>query len=142
MKTFIHHDARTLRQASALLSKYEGKAKVNAGGTDLLGGLRDNCLSDFPQAVINIKNVPGLNYIKAGARGLRIGALTTLADVVKSPVIRKDYSLFADAARSVASPNLRNMATVGGNLAQGGKDLQCAGWRPPISLHFRCRSGR
>jgi NADPH-dependent glutamate synthase beta subunit-like oxidoreductase/CO/xanthine dehydrogenase FAD-binding subunit len=122
MKSFIHHDARTLRQASALLSKYKGKARVNAGGTDLLGGLRDHSLADFPEAVINIKNIPGLNYIKAGARGLRIGALTTLADVVKSPAIRKDYSLFIEAAQSVASPNLRNMATVGGNLAQ---DVRC-----------------
>jgi NADPH-dependent glutamate synthase beta subunit-like oxidoreductase len=131
MKSFIHHNARTLRQASALLSKYEGKAKVNAGGTDLLGGLRDNCLPDFPEAIINIKNISGLNYIKAGARGLRIGALTTLADVVKSPVIRKDYSLLAEAAQSVASPNLRNMATVGGNLAQ---DVRCWYYRYPQQI--------
>jgi NADPH-dependent glutamate synthase beta subunit-like oxidoreductase/CO/xanthine dehydrogenase FAD-binding subunit len=131
MKTFIHHDARTLGRASALLSKYKGKARVNAGGTDLLGGLRDNCLPEFPEAVINIKNIAGLNYIKAGARGLRIGALATLADVVKSPVVRKNYSLFAEAAQSVASPNLRNMATVGGNLAQ---DVRCWYYRYPQQI--------
>jgi NADPH-dependent glutamate synthase beta subunit-like oxidoreductase len=131
MKSFTHHNARTLKQASALLSKYDGKAKVNAGGTDLLGGLRDNCMADFPEAVINIKNIAGLNYIKAGAKGLRIGALTTLADIVKSPDIRKDYSLIADAAQSVASPNLRNMATVGGNLAQ---DVRCWYYRYPQQI--------
>lgn len=131
MKSFTHHNARTLKQASALLSKYDGKAKVNAGGTDLLGGLRDNCMAEFPEAVINIKNISGLNYIKKGVRGLRIGALTTLSEIVKSPVIRKDYSLFAEAARSVASPNLRNMATLGGNLAQ---DVRCWYYRYPQQI--------
>jgi NADPH-dependent glutamate synthase beta subunit-like oxidoreductase len=131
MKAFKHHDARTLRQASALLSKYNGKAKVNAGGTDLLGGLRDNCIADFPEAIINIKNVSGLNYIKSDSKGLRIGALTILAEVVKSAEIRQDYPLLAEAAHSVASPNLRNMATVGGNLAQ---DVRCWYYRYPQQI--------
>jgi NADPH-dependent glutamate synthase beta subunit-like oxidoreductase/CO/xanthine dehydrogenase FAD-binding subunit len=131
MKSFQHHDARSLKKATALLSKYNGKAKVNAGGTDLLGGLRDNCVADFPEAVINIKNIAGLNYIKAGARGLRIGALTTLAEIVKSPAIRKDYLLLAEAAHSVAGPNLRNMATIGGNLAQ---DVRCWYYRYPQQI--------
>ncbi len=128
MKSFKHHNASSLKQATALLSKYNGKAKVNAGGTDLLGGMRDNCAADYPEALINIKNIAGLSFIKAGRKELRIGALTTLAEVVKSPEIQKDYALLSEAAHSVASPNLRNMATVGGNLAQ---DVRCWYYRYP-----------
>jgi xanthine dehydrogenase YagS FAD-binding subunit len=131
MKTFIHHNARSLRQATALLAEYGGKAKVNAGGTDLLGELRNACASGYPEAVINIKTIAGLDYIKASNRGLRIGALAKLADVVKSPAIREEYSLLAQAAYSVASPNLRNVATVGGNLAQ---DVRCWYYRYPQQI--------
>ena len=131
MKPFTHHDARTLKKAAALLSSYNGKAKINAGGTDLLGVLRDRCAADYPEAVINIKNIPGLDFIKATGRGLRIGALTTLADVVNCPAVKQDYPLLAEAAHSVASPNLRNMATVGGNLAQ---DVRCWYYRYPQQI--------
>ena len=87
--------------------------------------------ADYPEAVINIKNIPGLNFIKAGSKGLRIGALTTLADLLKSPAVMKDYPLLAEATHSVASPNLRNMATVGGNLAQ---DVRCWYYRYPLQI--------
>jgi NADPH-dependent glutamate synthase beta subunit-like oxidoreductase len=131
MKSFQHYNARSLKQAAALLSKCKGKARLNAGGTDLLGDLKDGCLSEYPEAVINIKTIPNLDYIKAGSRGLRIGALAKLADVVKSPVIQQDYSIFADAARTIASPNIRNIATVGGNLAQ---DIRCWYYRYPQQI--------
>ncbi len=112
----------SLKQAASLLSKYNGKARINAGGTDLIGELRDHCIAEYPEALINIKTISNLDYIKASGRGLRIGALAKLADIVKSPVIKQDYSLLAEAALSIANPNLRNMATVGGNLAQ---DVRC-----------------
>jgi NADPH-dependent glutamate synthase beta subunit-like oxidoreductase/CO/xanthine dehydrogenase FAD-binding subunit len=131
MKTFQHYNARSLKQAASLLSKYGGKAKINAGGTDLLGDLRDHCISEYPEALINIKTIPDLDYIKTGKRGLKIGALAKLADIVKSPVIQKEYSLLAEAAHSVASPNLRNMATLGGNLAQ---DVRCWYYRYPQQI--------
>jgi NADPH-dependent glutamate synthase beta subunit-like oxidoreductase len=131
MKSFKHHNARSLREAAALLAKYHGKAKVNAGGTDLLGSLRDQCVSDYPEALINIKGIEGLDYIKTGSRGLKIGALTKLADIVKSPFIKQEYPLLAQAAHSVASPNIRNMATVGGNLAQ---DVRCWYYRYPQQI--------
>ena len=131
MKTFQHYNARSLRQASALLSKYNGKARINAGGTDLLGNLKDKCTPDYPEALINIKTIPNLDYIKATKRGIRVGALTRLADIVKSPEIRKDYSLLADAAHTVANPNIRNIATLGGNLAQ---DVRCWYYRYPEQI--------
>jgi len=131
MKTFQHYNARSLKQASVLLSKYNGKAKVNAGGTDLIGSLRDKCAPDYPEVLVNIKTIPNLNYIKPSNRGLRIGALTRLADIVKSPEIKRDYGLLAEAAHTVASPNLRNMATLGGNLAQ---DIRCWYYRYPEQI--------
>ena len=96
-----------------------------------LGILRDHCASEYPESVIDIKNVAGLDFIKAGAKRLRIGALTKLADLVKSPDIQKDYRLLAEAAGSIAGPNLRNMATVGGNLAQ---DVRCWYYRYPQQI--------
>jgi xanthine dehydrogenase YagS FAD-binding subunit len=122
MKAFQHFNARTIREASALIEKHRGNAKVNAGGTDLLGCLRDQCLEEYPEAVIDIKGIPGLDSIKAGARGVKIGALTKLVDLVQSPVLKEQYPLLVQAARSVAAPNIRNMATVGGNLAQ---EIRC-----------------
>jgi NADPH-dependent glutamate synthase beta subunit-like oxidoreductase len=131
VKTFQHYNARSLKQAAKLLSKHKGRARVNAGGTDLLGSLRDQCITDYPEALINIKTIPKLDYIKAGNRGLRIGALAKLADIAKSPDIKKEYPLLAEAANSVASPNLRNMATVGGNLVQ---DVRCWYYRYPQQI--------
>lgn len=131
MKTFRHYNARSLRQAVTLLAKYNGKARVNAGGTDLLGDLRDGCVAEYPEAVINIKTIPNLDTIKAGGRVVRIGALVKLADIVKSPEIQKGYRLLAEAARSVATPNLRNTATIGGNLAQ---DVRCWYYRYPQQI--------
>jgi NADPH-dependent glutamate synthase beta subunit-like oxidoreductase/CO/xanthine dehydrogenase FAD-binding subunit len=128
MKTFQHFNARSVGQATSLLKKSNGKARVNAGGTDLLGDLKDRCVADYPEALINIKTIPNLSYIKAGNRGLRIGALTKLADIIKSQVIQQDYSVLSQAASTIASPNLRNMATVGGNLAQ---DVRCWYYRYP-----------
>ena len=131
MKTFQHQNARSLKQAASLLSKHDGKAKVNAGGTDILGTLRDKTVAGYPEVLINIKTIPGLDYIKAGNKGLRIGALTRLAEIVKSPAIRQDYTLFAEAVHSVGSPTLRNMATIGGNLAQ---DVRCWYYRYPQQI--------
>jgi NADPH-dependent glutamate synthase beta subunit-like oxidoreductase/CO/xanthine dehydrogenase FAD-binding subunit len=131
MKTFEHFNAKSIGQAASLLSKHNGKARINAGGTDLLGDLKDRCVADYPEALINIKTIPNLDYIKAGSRGLKIGALTKLADAIKSTVIQQDYALLAQAASTIASPNLRNMATVGGNLAQ---DVRCWYYRYPQQI--------
>jgi NADPH-dependent glutamate synthase beta subunit-like oxidoreductase len=131
MKTFQHYNAKSIRQAKTLLAKYNGKARINAGGTDLLGDLKDHCVAEYPKALINIKTIPNLEYIKAGSRGLRMGALTKLADIVQSPAIKKAYPLLAEAAHSVATPNLRNVATLGGNLAQ---DVRCWYYRYPQQI--------
>ena len=131
MKPFKHYNAGSLKEATRLLSKYNGKAKANAGGTDLLGAMRDKCLSEYPEAVINIKTIDGLDYIKQDKKGLKIGALVKLADIAGSTAVKEEYRLLADAVYSVASPHIRNMATVGGNLAQ---DVRCWYYRYPTQI--------
>jgi NADPH-dependent glutamate synthase beta subunit-like oxidoreductase len=131
MKPFTHYNARSVKEATGLLAQYEGKAKVNAGGTDLLGTMRGKCMPRYPEAVINIKTINGLDYIKTEKKGLKIGALTLLADIAVSPIVKEDYTLLAEAVHSVATPHIRNMATIGGNLAQ---DVRCWYYRYPQQI--------
>jgi len=131
MKRFAHHTAQSIREAVRLLKAYEGRARVNAGGTDLLAAMRDKSLPSYPEAVIDIKTIEGLDYIRKDGKGLRIGALARLADVAASETVRAEYGLLADAVQTVASPTLRNMATLGGNLAQ---DVRCWYYRYPRQI--------
>src|SRR3972149_2264588 len=98
MKTFKHIDVKTVNKACDLLKAYRGKAKLIAGGTDLLGILKDRIIPDYPEAIINIKTIPGLDYIQEDAKGLKIGALTTLSKIAQSPVVKGDYKVLAEAA--------------------------------------------
>jgi len=131
MKPFTHHNARSVREVSRLLRAYNGNAKVNAGGTDLLGAMRNKTIPVYPEAVINIKTIEGLDYINKDARGLKIGALAKLADIARSPDVKEEYGLLAEAVYSVATPHVRNMATIGGNLAQ---DVRCWYYRYPRQI--------
>jgi len=128
MRSFTHINARTLEEACLLLDKYKGKAVLNAGGTDLLGVLKDEILPDYPGVVINIKTVSGLDGVTENDGGLTIGALVRLSDIVNSSLIKERYPALADAALSVATPQIRNAATIGGNLCQ---DVRCWYYRYP-----------
>lgn len=113
------------------LGRYNGRARVNAGGSDLLSVLKGDIFSDYPEVIINIKTIPGLNYIKEDGDYLRIGALVRLGEIVSSPLLNEKYSLLVKAARTVASPQIRNVATLGGNLCQ---DTRCWYYRYPRSM--------
>jgi xanthine dehydrogenase YagS FAD-binding subunit len=117
MKPFNHTNAKTLAEAKTALAG--GKATIIAGGTDLIGTLKDNILPTYPAALINIKTIaPGLDYIKEEAGVLKIGATTRLADIAANPAINQKYTALAQAASRVATPHVRDMGTIGGNLAQ------------------------
>jgi len=131
MKTFAHINAGSVDEAIQLLAQYRGKAKINAGGTDLLGVLKHRILPVYPEAVINIKMIPGLNSIEENEEWISIGATTTLVDIIKSPLIEKTCSLIVEAAKTVASPQIRNIATMGGNLCQ---DTRCWYYRYPDEI--------
>ena len=134
MKTFEHFDAASVEEALSLLKKYGGKARVMAGGTDLLGVLKDEILEDYPEVLVNIKSIPGLDRIKEDSHGLRIGALAKLDEVASSPAIKAGYRALSEAAASVASPEIRSMGTIGGNLCQ---DVRCWYYRYPHHMGGR-----
>lgn len=128
MRTFTHINAYTVEEALSLLIKNKGKAVLNAGGTDLLGVLKDEILPAYPKIVINIKTIAGLDSIINNKGGITIGALTRLTDIANSPLIKERFPVLAEAARTVATPQIRNVATIGGNLCQ---DVRCWYYRYP-----------
>ena len=136
LRNFKHISASSLTEATAILSK--GKASAIAGGTDLLGVLKDKIHAESPELVVDLKTIPNLSYVKTGKKGLRIGALTTLTDISKNETIRKNYALLAEAARSVASPEIRNMGTLGGNICQ---EPRCWYYRAPDDMFHCLRKG-
>ncbi len=134
MRSFKHINARTIDEACALLKKYNGRALLNAGGTDLLSTLKEDSLQNYPEAIINIKTLPGLDYIKEERGMLKIGALTKLSGIAKSSLLKENCGALVDAARSVATPQIRNTATIGGNLCQ---DVRCWYYRYPDHIGGR-----
>jgi xanthine dehydrogenase YagS FAD-binding subunit len=122
VKRFVHIDPSTLDEAVSYLRRYRGGASVLAGGTDLLGKMKDMVLPGYPEAVINLKSIPGLDFIVEDGGVLRIGALTRLEDVATHSVVRSRYAALAEAAQRTASPHLREMGTLGGNICQ---DIRC-----------------
>lgn len=125
MKDFEYFEPATLSEAIALLIKYKGKAKVIAGGTDLLVGMKQGVVN--PSYLINIKNVPNLNHIDYDEKeGFRIGALTTLHSLETSQIVREKITILAQAAHQIGAPRIRNVGTIGGNLCQDAKCLYYA----------------
>jgi xanthine dehydrogenase YagS FAD-binding subunit len=116
IKKFAHIDAKTVDEAAAILRA--GKARVLSGGTDLLGAMRFEILPEYPEVVVNLKSIPGLEYIKEEAGTLRIGALTRLEDIVKKDLVKTRYSALAEAAHRTATPHIREMGTLAGNICQ------------------------
>ncbi len=131
MKTFAHHDARSLTEAFDLWRRYEGQARYLAGGSDLLGALKEGVYLSHPRAIINLKTIPGLDDIALEQDGLRLGPLASLSRLVAAPKVAEHYPLLTQAARGVAFVQIRNVATVGGNLCQ---DTRCWYYRYPRQL--------
>lgn len=134
MKSFNHVNAKTVTEAIRLLQGYKGKTKLIAGGTDLLGELKDRVLLTYPEVLVNIKTIPEMNYIREEAEVLKIGALTKLCEIAISPIVKENYNVLAQAALSVGSPQIRSMATIGGNLCQ---DVRCWYYRYPYQIGGR-----
>jgi len=115
MEAFAYAAPTTLQEALALLGSQSGEADVLAGGTDLLSLLKDYIHT--PKRVVNIKGIKELGGIQKTPNGLRIGALVTLDELLASVDVAA-YPCLVAAARGVASPQMRNMGTVGGDLCQ------------------------
>jgi xanthine dehydrogenase YagS FAD-binding subunit len=134
MRNFAHVNATSLDQATEMLRRYGKSAAVIAGGTDLLGKMKDEILQAYPEALINIKSIPGLDSVAAKDDELSIGALTRLADIAENDTIIERYPALAEAARRTASTHLREMGTIGGNISQ---DIRCWYYRNPNN-RFPC----
>jgi xanthine dehydrogenase YagS FAD-binding subunit len=117
MIQFEYVSPNSVKQAVGLLSSNWGDTEVLAGGTDLLGLMKDFVLT--PKRVVNIKHIAGLEAITTEPDGgARIGALVTLDRIVEASHIRQNYPALAQTVADAASPQIRNMATLGGNLCQ------------------------
>ncbi|MCL2150245.1 MAG: FAD binding domain-containing protein [Dehalococcoidia bacterium] len=116
MKTFTVTNATTLDAARAALAN--GKAAVIAGGTDLISTLKSMCSPTGYDTLVNIKTISGLSGIKEEGGMLKVGALTTLTEIAKNETVKSKYTALAEAARAVATPELRNMGTIAGNICQ------------------------
>ena len=116
MRPFKHANAKTVDEAVSLLS--DARGKLISGGTDLLGTLKDDILPIYPAHIVNLKSVDGLDYIKEEDGALVIGASTRVADISESSLIKNKWGILAQAAKAVASPHIREMGTIGGNISQ------------------------
>lgn len=116
LKKFSHVNVSTVDEAASILK--EEKASIIAGGTDILGTMRFEILPDYPEVLVNLKSIPDLDYIKEEGSALKIGALTRLEDIAKSDMVKSKYTALAEAAHRTASPHIREMGTIGGNICQ------------------------
>ncbi len=122
---FDHLEAKTIEEACSLLAKYKDKARVIAGGTDLLVSMKGREIS--PQYIINIKAIPNLDGINYSQKdGLVIGALTTLAEIESSPIIGERFPILSSAAHQTGSPHIQNIGTIGGNLCNAAPSADMA----------------
>jgi xanthine dehydrogenase YagS FAD-binding subunit len=117
MKNFTHIKPKNLEEASRALGNNRENALPYAGGSDLLGLMKDGI--EQPEKLIDLKTLPGLDKISySPGKGLTIGALVTIAGIAEHEIINKKFPVLAQAAREVASPQLRGQGTTGGNICQ------------------------
>jgi len=128
MPAFELFQPATTDDALKLLDQYGARAWVLAGGLDSFDWLKDRIKR--PEFVIDLSQIKELRGIKPLDGGLEIGAMTTLTEVVRDPVVREKFGLLAEGAESAASPQIRNQGTIGGNVSQ---DARCwyyrGGWK-------------
>ena len=136
MKAFELYDAATVEEAVGLLEQHGPTSKVVAGGSDLVTGIMKDWVHGpgmlYPEVLIDITTIPELHGISVNGGGLKIGAATTLTDIIESEEVKSGWPLLSDAAFTVASPLIRNFGTLGGNINQRprcwflrGEDFPC-----------------
>jgi len=131
---FVLLRPRALDDALDHLAQHGPEAMIIAGGTDVVPNLRAGLFA--PRALVDIKGISDLKGISFDAeKGLHIGALTTLNEIAESPLVRKHYPVLAEAAATVASPVLRNMGTLGGNLCL---DTRCLWYNQSYTWRNSC----
>jgi xanthine dehydrogenase YagS FAD-binding subunit len=127
MPAFELLQPNSIADAQKLLEQHGRDAWVLAGGLDSFDWLKDRIKK--PKVVVDLSGIAELRGVRTAAHGIEIGAMTTLTEIVQHPLIKEKYGLLAESAELVASPQIRNQGTIGGNLSQ---DARCwyyrAGW--------------
>ena len=116
-QSFKYESPGTIADAIALLEKYGDEAKILSGGHSLIPMMKLRFAS--PEYLIDINGIPGLSYIKEEKGVIKIGALTREAEIEHSDLLKKYFPIFGDVTKLIADPQVRNMGTIGGNLAHG-----------------------
>ena len=124
---FEYHAPTSLSKALDLLEKYDGKAKVLAGGTDLLVSMKKREI--LPEHLISLKGITKLKGIHDEKKGMKIGASVTLGEIEHSKMIQDKFRVLWDAAQVMASSQVRNLGTIGGNLCSAAPSADTA---PPL----------
>ena len=124
---------RTVEEAVQYLAKYGSDARVLAGGTDLIPSMRQRLFQ--PAYVLDIRHIAELKRIRGGKAGTEIGALTTLTEIERSDFLRQHYPVLVESAATVASPLLRNMGTIGGNICL---DTRCLWYNQSLTWRKGC----
>ncbi len=130
-QSFQYESPQTLQEAIELLHRHGDEAKILSGGHSLIPMMKLRFAS--PEYVIDINGIPGLSYIKEEDGWLKIGGLTREAEIEHSGLLRQHFPIFADVTKLIADPQVRNMGTIGGNLAHG----DAANDHPAVMLALR-----
>lgn len=133
MESFAYASPSSLKEALGLLGTKWGETQVLAGGTDLIGLMKEYL--ETPNLVVNIKGIKELQGIQKTSAGLRIGAAVTLDELMSSQIVRTEYPALYQAAHGVASPQIRNMGTVGGDLCQRPRCWYYRGGHGLLAMH-------
>jgi xanthine dehydrogenase YagS FAD-binding subunit len=137
MRAFDYVSPKTQPQAFSLLGKAWGETEILAGGTDLLALMKDEVVT--PKRLVNLKQIPGMGAVSNTKDGVSLGALATLDQLAEAPELKRNYPALAEAINEAASPQIRNMATLGGNLCQRPR---CWYFRRGLGLIPRDESGK
>jgi len=137
MKAFKYYKADSVQSAISIL-KENKNIRVIAGGTDIIGTLHSQIQPQYLDGLVSLKNNQELAYIKEDQDGLKVGSMVRLSEIQGNPIIKDKYNLLAEAAHTVASPQIRNMATIGGNICQ---EPRCWYYRYPDNKFGCLRKG-
>ena len=136
MKRFDYVRPQTCTEASG---EMENGAVYMAGGSDLLGELKQDILPKYPKKVVSLRDIPELKGVAVEDGKLKVGAMTTLAELTESETVASSVPALAEAAHSVATPLVRGIGTIGGNICQ---DVRCWFYRYPNEIGGRLDCAR
>jgi len=126
MKKFDYYQPHSLKEAFGLMEKFKGRAKYVAGGTDIIAQMKQKAIQ--PDALISLKGIDALEGINHNG-GLSLGSMTLFRSIERDPAIISDYPALAQAVFVLANPQVRNTATIGGNLSNSAPSADSA---PPL----------